>query len=36
MIINQNTKLKQYDPYKQITIITLYIGTVKVEHKKIN
>ena len=36
MIINQNTKLKKYDPYKQRTTITLYIKMVKVEHEKIN
>ena len=36
MIINENTKLKQYDPYKQRTTIILYIKIVKVEHEKIN
>ena len=36
MIINENTKLKQYDPYKQKTTIILYIKMVKVEHEKIN
>ena len=36
MIINENTKLKQYDPYKLRTTIILYIGIVKVEHEQIN